>query len=64
MRLLHWEKFLAYRDVVCVCVCQPCSCLVLMDPEEGIGFPRTEVKDCYGLPCGSWRLNLGPLCEQ
>ena len=30
-------------------------------PEEGIGSPDAEVKDCCELLCWCWELNQGPL---
>lgn len=32
--------------------------------EEEAESPRTVVSDSYGLPCGCWEFNLGPLEEQ
>ena len=36
-------------DVLLVCICAPHTCLVSMEPEEGIGPLETELK---GSSCG------------
>lgn len=36
----------------------------LQNSEEGIGFPKTRVKDRYEPLCGHLELNLGPLVGQ
>ena len=41
-----------------VCVQYPGS------PEEGVGSPRTGVRDDYKPSCGFWELNPSPLQEQ
>lgn len=42
-----------------VCVCAQCP----QRSEAGIKSSRTGVTDGYGLLCGCWELNLGPLQE-
>jgi hypothetical protein len=38
-------------------------CLILMRPDESLGFPWTGVSGAFALPHGSWESNLGPLQE-
>lgn len=39
----------------------PCTCLVSVEAEEGIGSPETGVTDGCELSRGWWELNSGPL---
>lgn len=61
---LPLDPSVTYQDCsVCVYtyVCTPCTCVALMEPEEGIEFPGTVVKDYSEPSRGSWELNPGPV---
>lgn len=42
-------------------VCVPCSCVVPLQPEEGIRSPGPGITDCCEATCGCWKLDLVPL---
>ena len=45
-----------YACFACMYVCVPCVCLVLIEPEEGVGFHGIRLKGGCELPYGCWKL--------
>jgi hypothetical protein len=60
--LLH---FFSPKEYVYVCVpTYVCAGACSGKARGGIGSLGTQITDGYGLPCGCWELNLGPLQQQ
>lgn len=52
-----------YGCFACMCDCTTCM-QYLCRTRRGFTYPGTGVRGGCNLPCGFWKLNLGPLEEQ